>query len=512
MREIKDIICPIDTPFIIDKKGGLAVIRAGEVKGYRIFEDFSGVDYSGMDKEWMKLGYLSGMKKNKNGVRIKIPENELELQELFGRETTFTTDEYNMDFTEIPQEYWFAFIRGLFSAVGKVDATPKGWMRLGLGDTNLNNDQKKYINDNIFPTLPFDHSHNSYGGGQITLSRPDQISWFIRNIGIIQDRKDDKVYDLYRMKQRPVKNVIEIGEDYLLYHVKVYGEKSDYHEGLLGYDVNYHSKYSDTALHIALMERKKLQYNNYYPIIWLIENGADVNIKNYADKSPLDLIRSFSFVDRYSLVNCLLGRSKDTNGVKELVDCLFERGLISSKTVNSDDQYIQKFMKVYLRYREEPTSFRAWIDLLVKNRIKCQLKNIDFPLENADIDILVNYHKRVVEEKDYMELPPISHGWYGDGFSWSNDILLYIWKILDDEFDISDYYSDLKEILVVIREKTVKFCEKVKGIIENIQNNQRQRNALLPYTNLENLLGWDRKVGRMEYFEHFDRKIENRSD
>lgn len=369
----RDVIYPADTPLLgVDKQGEQHVIMAKDAKGYRVFEDLSGVDYDGFNEEWLRLGYLTCMKKDPvKGIKVKVPKKATEIRKLFNykdpKKASFWAPPgtYDLSFQQVPEEHRLSFLRGMFSAMGYVKCMKQGfiglcWLKLEWSDI-LRDD----VVDNIFESTP---STMEFNCDNIFFQNRDQIEWFIKNVGFIQEEKNEKARDLYRLKQRIVNKVIPVDNNYLLNHVVNHGEKDKYDDSLLEYDLEARDKDGNTPLLLAL-NRQKLKHYGYYHIQWLIEHGADLNAKNKKGETPRKIIESLGFVNlsrgRWFKIDCIV--YEKAVGLQDLIDCLSEEGVLTSKNsivFRKDDKKkeISEFMKVYLKCKEDPT---------LENRIRC---------------------------------------------------------------------------------------------------------------------------------------------
>jgi hypothetical protein len=112
---------------------------------------------------------------------------------------------------------------------------------------------------------------------------------------------DNKVVNNKKVKK--INKVIQIGEDYMLYHVQNFYQPEDYPEELANmYDINYRDKKNGmTPFLYALYGKTKYRETcSFYPMIWLISHGVDINnfskdIDAYCFRRTVDLKVKFLY-------------------------------------------------------------------------------------------------------------------------------------------------------------------------------------------------------------------------
>ncbi len=251
------------------------------------------------DSQLVRYGYALGMKKNPlKGRQIKIPKNDIELINLFNfhdpKKASFWTNDYD---THVPitEENYKHIFRGFFSSRGSVRPGNQGYINIvwanyeeNLPDNDDDDDDESLLNK----ISDFSPCNLEYNSQHCFMQNEKQIIWFLTNIGFIQKAKHQQVITLYKSKMYKVTKIIPVTDDSFLYHyAHSYGEPEDYLNPLIVINdktLNFVDKSNGkTPFHAALRYNR---HNSLYPALWLLQNGANLNIRNKRKETALQLI------------------------------------------------------------------------------------------------------------------------------------------------------------------------------------------------------------------------------
>lgn len=319
----KDLVIDPETDLeAIDQDGNPYTIKAKDSlkKKAGMPIDFTNL-YSDdqFDKELVKFGYATAMPHDSNkGRQIKLPKKETELRELFGLDdkgkASFWTKDYDNkyigDLTTDKEK--FSFLRGLYSAKARLVPGSKGYVVCNTAKIKFNCNYEDEFTDNFC-----DGGHYEYNSSNMFYQTREELYFLIKNIGVVQKEKLELIIKLYREHLLIVSKILPVDNTYLLNYVKNYGDEKDYTDELAQkYDLNCKDpKTKDTPLHIALDNKKK--HNSIYPVVWLLQNGADVDAVNKKGELCRKLLQerynNWYYNPKNQYINYLLERAFENN-------------------------------------------------------------------------------------------------------------------------------------------------------------------------------------------------------
>lgn len=309
---------------VCDAEGKITKVKAKDCKGVRasLPLDFgqNGEDHDDQygdqyDKNRVRQGYAWVMSSHPTkGKQIKLPKKEKELRELFGltdekKASIWSNDYDDFDITSLVTEKdRLSFLRGVYSAKARIVPGAKGYISCYWDKfpaySNLSDEESDYfINEIVAETGRGAPEYNSF---TIFYQSRDDLYFFIKNIGFVQKTKMDALITSYRQHLRIVNDVLPVDKTYLLNHVVNHGQPSDYNDELAQkYDVNCQNKKDgNTPLHLA-SDHNKWKNDSLYPAIWLLQHGADIDIKNKKKVSGRDMLKQFITANYYDLARFL---------------------------------------------------------------------------------------------------------------------------------------------------------------------------------------------------------------
>lgn len=343
--EVQTIDQVVDEDFeleVTDESGNVTKIKAKDAKGTRAtmpldLDTLITDAQDQFDSHYVKMGYAWTQKLDPiKGRQIKLPKKEQELRDLFGltdpKQASIWSHDYdNIDLVALSVETEKnkrSFIRGLFSAKARIRPGSKGYISYNwdyLGE-ELDDDTMDKFFDLFYDLTTANLEHN---GSNIFFADRRQLYDYITKIGFVQKSKMESAIVSYRLHLRNVNNVIPVARDYLLYHVENFGEPNDYNDQMaVDYDVNsIHSKNGRTPLIITTSHAK---HRSWYPVLWLLEHGADVNIKSKKDgtfeESFNNLLSAYytktKYIEELSKIIGYLYKDS-TEYTKQIVDIMF---------------------------------------------------------------------------------------------------------------------------------------------------------------------------------------------
>lgn len=226
-----------------------------------------------------------------------------------------------------------------------------------------------------------------------------------------------------------------------------------------GIKQDFYNKAEENYLHIALSQRQNRTENYTHSIVvFLLENGIDVNKENIVRKSPLLIALENNYIVKPETIQLLLEHGADVNGADdkgitplfyvsafnknlELLRLFLEYGTPDFNQLNKEGENL---LNGFLKYSQASETDKEMLTVLLDNGASLSATSKHYDKEKSGIDWVIEKPSELLKfllEKDCIDVNEIDN----DG----QTILIKVCKINPnhDESVAKDLYRKVKYLL-----------------------------------------------------------------